>query len=182
MKNLDVEKLERKNIYQLPDNVFEKMQAKVLEETIPVKQAKIIKLNWIYSAAAAIALLFGLTFYINNDPKGTTVNSVAQTTPSVEKDVAKNTLSNDKVVSVKIENMNNVEVPVNVESNKGKKAEVKSFAVSNQKQVKTSEEVSTKKVQKAEIPMDQIIASFTSADLADLGRNTEQDVYLDLYN
>lgn len=182
MKNLDVEKLERKNIYQLPDNVFEKMQAKVLEETIPVKQAKIIKLNWIYSAAAAIALLFGLTFYINNDPKGTTVNSVAQTTPTVEKTVATNTLSNDKVVKEKIENDNIVAIPVNVESNKVKKADVKSFAVSNQKQVKTSEEVSTKKVQKAEIPMDQIIASFTSADLADLGRNTEQDVYLDLYN
>lgn len=182
MKNLDIEKLERKNIYQLPDHVFEKMQAKVLAETIPVKQAKIIKLNWIYSAAAAIALLFGLTFYINNDPKETTLNSVAQTTPSVEKTVATNTLSNDKVVTEKIENTNNVEVPVHVESNKVKKVDVKSFAVSNQKQVKTSEEVSTKKVQKAEIPMDQIIASFTSADLADLGRNTEQDVYLDLYN
>ena len=182
MKNLDIEKLERKNIYQLPDHVFEKMQAKVLAETIPVQQAKIIKLNWIYSAAAAIALLFGLTFYINNDPKETPVNSVAQTTPSIEESVAVNTLSNDKGVTEEIQNSSKVEVPVNVESNKVKKTEVKSFAVSNQKSVKASEEVSAKKVQKAEIPMDQIIASFTSADLADLGRNTEQDVYLDLYN
>ena len=127
-------------------------------------------------------MLFGLTFYINNDPKGTTVNSVAQTTPNVEKTVATNTASNDKVVTEKIENTNIVEVPLHVESSNVKKVDVKSFAISNQKQVKTSEEVSTKKVQKAEIPMDQIIASFTSADLADLGRNTEQDVYLDLYN
>lgn len=183
MKNLDVEKLERKNIYQLPENVFEKMQAKVLAETAPVKKAKIIKLNWIYSAAAALALLFGLTFYINNDPKEIPVNSsVAQTTPDVERNAVISTLSDDKVVSENDENSTNVEIPVNVEGINDKKEDVKTFAVGDQKSVKISKEVSTQKVQNAEIPMDQIIASFTTADLADLGRNTEQDVYLDLYN
>ena len=182
MKNLDIEKLERKNIYQLPDDVFEKMQANVLQETLPAKQGKIIKLNWIYSAAAAIALLFGLTFFINNDPKGEVNNSVSQTTPNVEESVAINTLPSDKVVSEKIENNREEVIPLKVETPKSEKIEAKSFAVSNQKPVQTLEQVSTKKVQKAEIPMDQIIASFTSADLADLGKNTEQDVYLDLYN
>jgi len=37
-------------------------------------------------------------------------------------------------------------------------------------------------VQTPEVQVDQILSSFTSAELADLGNNAEQDIYLDLYN
>ncbi len=182
MENLDIEKLERKNIYQLQDDVIEKMQEKVLERTLPLKQGKIIKLNWIYSAAAAISLLFGLTFFINNDQKEGTNNSVAQTSSNVEQNVEINTLPSDNIVSQPIENTNKEIVPQVVETAQIKNIEKNSFAINSEKPIQTSKQVSTKKVQKAEIPMDQIIASFTTADLADLGKNTEQDIYLDLYN
>ena len=36
--------------------------------------------------------------------------------------------------------------------------------------------------QNPEIQVDQVLSSFTSAELADLGKNIEQDIYLDLYN
>lgn len=182
MKNLDIEKLERKNIYQLPDEVFEKMQANVLQKTLPVKRAKIIKLNWIYSAAAAIALLFGLTFFINNDPKETENAVIAQTVTNLENEDETSALPTNKVIVEKDENINNSKVASNNEVEKVEKREVRSIAVVEQKPAQTSKPVSSSRNQNAEIPMDQIIASFTSADLADVGRNTEQDVYLDLYN
>ena len=35
MKDLDIENLERKNIYKTPDRFFEEMQAKVLSQAAP---------------------------------------------------------------------------------------------------------------------------------------------------
>ena len=67
MKNLDIEKLERKNIYKVPDGFFEQMQSQILNKTQPKQNAKIIKLNWVYAAAAAITLFFGITFVINQN-------------------------------------------------------------------------------------------------------------------
>ena len=50
----------------------------------------------------------------------------------------------------------------------------KKTSFANQKEQKTS--------QNPEVQVDQILANFTSAELATVGRNTEQDIYLDLYN
>lgn len=181
MENLDIEKLERKNIYKLPDDAFEKMQVNVLQETFPPKKGKIIKMNWIYSAAAAVTLLFGLSFFINNDPQSTENVMMGQTSPKEESSVATVSLPIDKEVkeyneknSKELVRENNEEI-LNTRKSK-------SLAVSNPNEVRASKSTSNKKIQSAEIPMDQIIASFTSADLADLGKNTEQDIYLDLYN
>ena len=182
MENLDVEKLERKNIYQTPDNVFKKMQENVLQETFPVKQGKIVKLNWLYSAAAAIALLFGLTFFINNDPKETESVVVAQNFPSEENVVTINTLSDDKIeTDAEVTKSVSANVP-KFEAQKIRTEKVKVLAVNRKKAEKVSKAVSTNNRQVSAIPMDQIVASFTSADLAEVGKNTEQDVYLDLYN
>lgn len=182
MENLDIEKLERKNIYQIPDDVFENMQANVLQETFPEKKEKIINLNWIYSAAAAIALLFGLTFFINNDPKETENATIAQTSSNVETPLITNTLTNDKMAIEQDQKIDRSETSLKIETSKASKTEVESFALARQEKGQTSERVASKNADQTEIPMDQIIASFTSADLADLGKNTEQDVYLDLYN
>lgn len=182
MENLDVEKLERKNIYQIPDNVFEQMQENVLQETFPVKQGKIIKLNWLYSAAAAIALLFGLTFFINNDPKETESAVVAQSVPSEENVVTINTLSDNKI-EIEAEETKSVSANVpKIQIQKIRTEKVKVLAVNRKKAEKASKPMSTNNRQVTAIPMDQIVASFTSADLAEVGKNTEQDVYLDLYN
>ena len=37
MKDFDIEKLERKNIYKTPDNFFAEMQANVLKQAVPQK-------------------------------------------------------------------------------------------------------------------------------------------------
>ena len=71
MKNLDIEHLERKNIYKVPDeSFFTEIQAKVLQETAPIKETKTVKLNWMYAAAAAMAMVFGATFVKKKKKKG----------------------------------------------------------------------------------------------------------------
>ena len=106
---------------------------------------------------------------------------MGQTSPKEESSVATVSLPIDKEVkeyneknSKELVRENNEEI-LNTRKSK-------SLAVSNPNEVRASKTTSNKKIQSAEIPMDQIIASFTSADLADLGKNTEQDIYLDLYN
>ena len=95
MKNLDIEKLERKNSYEVPNDFFTKMQENVLKETTHKKEAKIFKVNWAYSAAAAVAVLFGITFFVNqnNNDASNAKNAIANNNSSA----VKSTLSNNKV-------------------------------------------------------------------------------------
>ena len=70
MKKIDIDQLERKNLYKVPTGSFEDLQSKVLsglhqKEVKEVKkQAKIVSIGWKYAAAAAIVLLFGLGFFM----------------------------------------------------------------------------------------------------------------------
>ncbi|MBU4538862.1 MAG: hypothetical protein L6264_03300 [Weeksellaceae bacterium] len=180
MKNLDIENLERKNIYKTPDRFFDDIQAKVLRETAPQKQAKVVKLNWAYAMAAAVAMVFGITFFVNqsNDSENTAQlkasnieNGSANTTitevkPQKEATVAYQTLQND-LTSTAQDNQKENERLVGVVSTKT-----------------TSADVQTKRITApvSEVQVDQMLSNFTSAELADLGKNTEQDIYLDLYN
>ena len=179
MKNLDIEKLERKNIYTAPDHFFEDIQARVLQQTSTQKQAKVIKMNWAYAAAAAVAMIFGITVFFNqngeeNSAVGemqsmTSVNSSSTSLseegqPQKEATIAYQILEKD-LTSV---------APVNQKEDEG------AIAVSTRKE--TSEEVQNKvNAPNPEVQVDQILANFTSAELADLGKNTEQDIYMDLY-
>ena len=179
MKNLDIEKLERKNIYTAPDHFFEDMQARVLQQTAPQKQARVIKMNWGYAAAAAVAMIFGITFFVNQIGEGNAViqenqvltsaessstNLVAEAQPQKEATIAYQILEKD-LTSV---------APVN------QKEDEDAIAVTTK--TKTSAAVQNKvNAPNPEVQVDQILANFTSAELADLGKNTEQDIYLDLY-
>lgn len=180
MKEFDIENLKRENIFKTPDGFFEDMQKKVLQETIPVKQGKVIKLNWVYSAAAAIALLVGVSVVINSDPgvEGQSMTQIvppddrpatyilSEAKPETEQVVALKILEEDLTSVAQIHQKRSTE-PSNISTNK-----TASFANKNEQ----------KTTQNPEVQVDQILADFTSAELATVGRNTEQDIYLDLYN
>ena len=184
MKNLDIEHLERKNIYKVPDeSFFTEIQAKVLQETAPKKEIKTVRLNWMYAAAAAIAMVFGATFIVNqnestetkkmvatevvNEKVSAVNNSESIIKPENEATIAYQTLNND-LTSIEVNYPKESETKVKVAEN----TETKSVATKN---VQTA-------VQTPEVQVDQILSSFTSTELADLGKNAEQDIYLDLYN
>ena len=177
MKNLDIEKLERQNIYTAPDHFFDDIQAKVLQETVHQKQARVFKINWAY-AAAAVALIFGVTFFVNQPGEENTAiaetQGLAANTSSVST-LAEPVIQSEAAMAYKIlENDLTSVAAVNQNGNK------KQLAVSAK--AETSAEVQNKtNTSNPEVQVDQILANFTSAELADLGKNTEQDIYLDLY-
>lgn len=181
MKNLDIEKLERKNIYKVPDEHFLQMQDQVFAKIAPKKQAKIFKLNWAYSAAAAVALIFGITFFVNqNDTEKNSSpfeNTVAnRETVAVTNSLSVNEPQNEVVV---LEENSHPDLTLDVDRNQKETiAQTVVVKSENKNEVINKKEV----IQNPEIQVDQILANFTSAELADLGKNTEQDIYLDLYN
>lgn len=179
MKNFDIENIERKNIYKTPEDLFEKIQDKVLQEIPQQKEGKIIKLNWVYATAAAIAMIFGVTFIVNQNQDQTTnyVSSAnagnirVNNTQSISKveteaTAAYQTLQQD-LTSVAEEHQKVNRTPVSFASK---------VVVENKVPERAPE------VQNSEYQVEQILTDFTNADLADLGKNAEQDVYLDLYN
>ena len=179
MKNLDIEKLERKNIYTAPDHFFEEMQAKVLQQTVLQKQAKVIKMNWAYAAAAAVAMIFGITVFVNQNVEENAVMKDTQVLTSAESS------STDFAAEAQPQKEATIAYQI-------LEKDLTSVAPINQKEDKDAIAVTTKKETSAavqnkvsapnpEVQVDQILANFTSAELADLGKNTEQDIYLDLY-
>ena len=171
MKNLDIEKLERKNIYKVPDGFFEQMQSQILNKTQPKQNAKIIKLNWVYAAAAAITLFFGITFVIDqNNQKEEVMTQVS----NGENKGATNSLSTNKM-----ENKETVALRILEEDLPANQKENEKPITIAEKQPKRENKIIP---QNTEIQVEQILANFTSAELADVGKNTEQDIYLDLYN
>lgn len=187
MKNFDVEKLERKNIYNTPDQFFAKMQENVLSKTTELKQerkeGKVVRMNWTYAAAAAVALIFGIGFFVTQgndnsvfatesmEPKslsGIVNASESVNKPVIEEAVALQTLEEDILTVVRDEQPQ----------------------VVVQTEVVTTNAIAANKVTAAAKPvveeypeaqLDEILADFPTADYATLGNNVEQDVYLDLY-
>lgn len=179
MKEFDIEKLERKNIYTVPDNLFENIQESILNDIKTEKKAPVFKLNWMYAVAASLALIFGITFvfnYNNDSDKG--LNSketyaVNKGEPKTEGEIAYETLKAD-LTSVESNNQtfvnqkNSVDFSNNAENESGKETV-------SQKPVKAV-------VKKEENRMNEYLDSFSNSEIAELASNSTQDVYLDLYN
>lgn len=175
MKEFDIEKLERKNIYTVPDDLFKNIQEKVMSDVNVNKKAPIFKLNWMYAVAASLALIFGVTFVLNNDnskgkenPQGTFAVNIQE--PKTESEQAYETLKSDLT---SIEN--------NDQSIKNKEGNKDYYVQDNgEEKIKTQ---TVKPVSKHnEAQMNEYLESFTNSEIAELASNSTQDVYLDLYN
>lgn len=202
MKNLDIEKLERKNPYTIPEKFFSEMQENVLEKAIKKNQQaqpKILKLNFAWATAAAIALIAGFGAVFFNNDKNTDVNietNVVKTNPEKTPEVVGINTPETSVV---------VEQPKAAESYETLRQDI--IAVENaeaQPKIRT-ENASVKIIAKADKPasilkigstnifdteylakeeaeVEKVLASFSSEDVRQFTKNSEQDVYLDLYN
>lgn len=177
MREFDIEKLERKNIYKVPDNLFQNIQDNVMNEVKTEKKVPVFKLNWMYAAAASLALIFGATYVFNsdNDPAKDMLNpqTYASNTqqPKTESERAYETLEADLT---------------SVENNNQTVASQATKAVSYTP-VKGNETVTERKSVKAtskkeETKMNEYLDSFSNSEISELASNSTQDVYLDLYN
>lgn len=174
---IDLEKLERKNIYAVSENVYEDVQNQVINKLFPRKKAPVFKLNWAYSAAAAIALIFGATFVFNmnnetDDIQNSNASYVANSDePKKESEVAYETLKSD-LTSVENNNQKTTD-----------QSESKSFAREESDKVQKTVTPAVQSVsKKEESQMNDYLDSFSNSEISELASNSTQDVYLDLYN
>lgn len=177
MKEFDIEKLERKNIYKVPDNLFENIQERVMNDVKVNTKAPIFKLNWVYAVAASLALIFGASFVFNqnNDSTKNVGNSGATyaantQAPKNESELAYETLKSDLT---SVENNNQIVVNQNSRNFVSQATETKEVATP-----KIAKPVSKKN----ETQMNEYLDSFSNSEISELASNSTQDVYLDLYN
>ena len=169
MKKIDIEKWERK-APELPENFFEEMQEKVLDNTVRVEKrpVKRFKINPAWASAAAIAVVFGISFFVNFKNKNVEVTQnpqMVQTENHSNLNQQQNTEPQiDVVVQEVTENQSYTEPKT---SFAGQSLD----AVSEQK-VKN---LSTK------LKMEEVLNVMSEEELQELTSNYEQDTFLDLY-
>ena len=178
MKEFDLEKLKRENIYRTPDRHFEEMQSRVLS-ALPQEKSRRIGLRWLYGAAAAVAVVAGITFNVNtgqaeqqNNVTASTVQDIPATYSLVTPKTAQQSVNIEDDLSEDLTPVKKSSPTVTVTRTVQTPAGIVSSGTPDD----------SEKEPQTELQMDHILAGFTSAELADVSRNAEQDVYLDLYN
>ncbi|HCR75050.1 MAG TPA: hypothetical protein DIW37_01320 [Chryseobacterium sp.] len=176
MNDFDLEQLERKNIYTVPEKLFETVQDNVVKRVLPVKKAPVFRLNWAYAAAASLALIFGATFVFNNGDSADQVQqqvAANKQEPKPESQIAYETLKSD-LTSVE----NNNQTGSSQDNNKSLAKEEKPAKAADEARPKSSPSVSKQN----EAQMNEYLDSFSNSEISELASNSTQDVYLDLYN
>ncbi len=169
MKKIDIEKWERKTP-ELPENFFEEIQEKVLDKTVRVEKqpVKRFKINPAWASAAVIAVIFGISFFVNFKNKNVEVTQDPQ--------------------MVQTENHSNLNQQQNAEPQIDV---VGQEAVENQPYTESktsfagqsSDAVSEQKVKNlsTKLKMEEVLNVMSEEELQELATNYEQDTFLDLY-
>lgn len=186
MKNFDIENLERKNTYKIPEGFFGKMQENVIRETgvsqekhiTTDKKGKIFKLNFSYAVAASLVLLFGI-FAFNQFGNSETEHHLQSTFSDSTRIVSEQQPHSEAVQAYKA-----LESEIEQAESNTNPVASRTIAVQTVKpeDKKTGTSPGKTKLVSSEVQMDQVMSQLSRTELADLGRAAEQDIYLDLYN
>lgn len=189
---IDIEKLNRKMPYPEPsDEFFKTLQDNVISKTIgeqPVvakKEEKVFSLNFKWMAAAAVILIGGITAFLGFDNNSETQNIVSQ------KPIVDSVYNINEPKSNTSEQLANNVVTEEHQTEVAKKQTIKNHHITSDKSNISDATpfnnidrqvyaVETKK--KSESEVEKILVAFTPDQIKDIDRNSEQDVYLDLYN
>jgi hypothetical protein len=169
MKKIDIEKWERKTP-ELPENFFEEMQEKVLDKTVRVEKrpVKRFKINPMWASAAAIAVVFGISFFINFKNKNVEVTQ----NPQMVQTENVSTLNQEQNTEPQIDT-----VGQEVTENQSYTESKTSFAG------QSLDAVSEQKVKNlsTKLKMEEVLNVMSEEELQELATNYEQDTFLDLY-
>ncbi len=169
MKKIDIEKWKRKTP-ELPENFFEEMQEKVLDKTVRAEKQPVrrFKINPVWASAAAIAVVFGISFFVNFKNKNVEVIQ----NPQMVQNENVSTLNQEKSIEYQADVVNQ-EAIENQPYTESKTSFVgqSSDAVSEQK----IKNLSTK------LKMEEVLNAMSEEELQELTSNYEQDTFLDLY-
>ena len=189
---IDIEKLSRKTPYPEPsDEFFKNLQDQVISKTIgektPVvqKEAKVFSLNFKWMAAAAVVLIAGLTAFLgfgnssetqsfaSQKPIVDSVYNINEPKSNTSEQLAYNALTENRHTDViKKQNVKNNHIA----SAKMTVSDAKSYNNTDR------QDYAVETIRKSESEVEKVLVAFTPDQLKDLDRNSEQDVYLDLYN
>lgn len=178
MKNFDLDQIKNRQLQEMPDHFYEKMQQNVIDKTILKNNSfeigKKSNFNWYYAAAASLAILFGGTYFFNNED---VVENPLSTTQTVSESIPEQNKidTNTQVLTIAETNIDIVTTP-NIQ---------KEIIVNDApKQVSNAKNVSkdNTKTVKPEDQIDFLLENFTAEEMATLAKNSDKDVYLDLYN
>ena len=176
------------------DAFFKTLQDQVISKTLgdklPVaeKETKVFSLNLKWMSAAAVVLVAGITAFwgTNNNPD----TQIAQQEPIVDSMYEVNTINQTVKTETAIvkKKQDSDESPV-VVANTPHVNPHHSVAKLSDSQPKTDnkdfadrQNYVIDKAKKPEGEVEKILAAFTPDQIKDLDKNSEQDVYLDLYN
>ena len=182
MKNFDLDQIKNRQLQEMPNHFYEKMQQNVLDKTILKNDSfeigKKSNFNWYYAAAASLAILFGGTYFLNNED--VIENSLLRTTETVSENNPEQNSSgtNTQVLAITqpieyTETTPEIHME-NIVNNTPKQGKIPKK--DNKKAIKT------KKISKPEDQIDFLLENFTAEEIAFLAKNSDKDVYLDLYN
>ena len=169
MKKIDIEKWERKTP-ELPENFFEEMQEKVLDKTVRAEKqpVKRFKINPMWASAAAIVVVFGISFFVNVKNKNVEVTQNPQMVQTENVFILKQEQNTQpQIDAINQEVVENQPYTESKTSFAGQSSDV----VSKQK-VKN---LSTK------LKMEEVLNVMSEEELQELATNYEQDTFLDLY-
>lgn len=190
---IDIEKLNRKTPYPEPsEDFFKQMQANVISQTVgknPVavkKETKVFALNVKWMAAAAVILIGGITafFSLNNNPEvsmaqqAPIVDSVYEVEQPIQKPSAD--LLAENVIST--ETQNEISTTKHLKIDKESTSSQSKTKVYSDRNISDTQDYAVATKNKSEVDVEKVLAAFTPDQLKDIDRNSEQDVYLDLYN
>lgn len=192
MQNFDIENLERKNIYHVPEDFFAKMQHNVLAE-VQQKQAPVIPIGvpaksrqpWWYGAAAAVALVFGMMFWLNagdEAPKNTVASKQMETQKATVADQVQNQQTEEAVTVAEVESPKEKEIsaPHLTKKKMEYPNDIRTVAKSESNTTRSNRGATPFSASEAQVA-EEVIHSLTKDELSDLTILAENDVYLDLY-
>lgn len=183
MENFDLDQIKDRQLYKMPDQFYEKMQQNVLEKTIsqtgtinlPTKS----KNNWYYAAAASLATIFGGVFLFQDNAvvENPNLSSKENVSLQVNPKIANQDVSGILVMEKKVEEPTEIlSFSANTDQNNHK-----TIAKNEPRIVRSTVKKSTAAV-KTEDLIDFLLENFTAEELATLAKNSDKDIYLDLYN
>ncbi|WP_238586924.1 hypothetical protein [Chryseobacterium sp. Leaf405] len=208
MKDFDLEKLERKNIYKVPENLFENIQGKVLSGmndfdleklerkniyAVPENFFETVQENVINSVmpvkkapifklnwAYAAAASLALIFGATFVFNNTNDSTAEQKyAVNEQKPKTESQMAYETLESDLTSVENNNQTVRNQENKKAVAANNdRAERVNDNENNKTVETVSTQK----EGQMNEYLDSFSTSEISELASNSTQDVYLDVYN
>ncbi len=155
---------------ELPENFFEEMQEKVLDKTVRAEKqpVKRFKINPVWASVAAIAVFFGISFFVNFKNKNVEVTQ----NPQMVQTENHSNLNQQQTTESRID-VAGQEVTENQSYTESKT----SFAG------QSSDVVSEQKVKNlsTKLKMEEVLNVMSEEELQELATNYEQDAFLDLY-